>query len=63
MSESDRNEAGRAIIHEMMGEETADKLIASAASGTFGSAISEFAIDQAFGEVWTRRAWIANRAA
>jgi 4-carboxymuconolactone decarboxylase len=38
----------------MMGEETAAKLIDSAESGTFGAAISGYAIDQAFGEIWDR---------
>jgi 4-carboxymuconolactone decarboxylase len=38
----------------MMGEETAARLLASAGSGTFGSAVAGFAIDQAFGEIWTR---------
>ncbi len=37
-----------------MGEETAAKLINSAESNTFGSAISAYAIDQAFGEIWAR---------
>ena len=38
----------------MMGGETADMLISSAESGTFGSTHSAFAIDEAFGEIWTR---------
>ncbi len=38
----------------MMGEQTAAKLIESAESGTFGAVISELAIDEAFGEIWTR---------
>jgi 4-carboxymuconolactone decarboxylase len=49
-----RSEAGQKIIREMMGEETAARLLASAESGTFGSAVAGFAIDQAFGEIWTR---------
>jgi 4-carboxymuconolactone decarboxylase len=54
MSAPDRSEAGRSVVREMMGEETADKLIASAESDTFGAVISELAIDEAFGEIWTR---------
>jgi 4-carboxymuconolactone decarboxylase len=49
-----RREAGEKITREMMGEETAGRLLASAASGTFGSSIAGYAIDQAFGEIWTR---------
>lgn len=45
---------GQSIIREMMGEETAAKLIESAESNTFGSAISGYAIDEAFGEIWAR---------
>lgn len=51
---SDRREVGQNVIREMMGEETAAKLINSAESNTFGSAISAYAIDQAFGEIWAR---------
>jgi 4-carboxymuconolactone decarboxylase len=47
-------EAGQKIMREMMGEETAARLLASARSRTFGSAVAGFAIDQAFGEIWTR---------
>jgi 4-carboxymuconolactone decarboxylase len=50
----ERREAGQKIIREMMGEETAERLLASAGSGTFGSAVAGYAIDQAFGEIWTR---------
>jgi len=50
----DRREEGQSIIREMMGEATAAKLIDSSESGTFGSAISGYAIDQAFGEIWAR---------
>jgi len=38
----------------MMGDETAERLLASAGSGTFGSAVAGYAIDQAFGEIWAR---------
>jgi 4-carboxymuconolactone decarboxylase len=50
----DREEAGRAAMREMMGEDVAGRLIESAGSDTFGSVISRLAIDQAFGEIWTR---------
>jgi 4-carboxymuconolactone decarboxylase len=50
----ERREAGQKIIRDMMGEETAGRLLASARSGTFGSSIAGYAIDQAFGEIWTR---------
>jgi 4-carboxymuconolactone decarboxylase len=53
-SAMDRREAGQKIIREMMGEETAGRLLASAGSDTFGSAVAGYAIDQAFGEIWTR---------
>jgi 4-carboxymuconolactone decarboxylase len=49
----ERREAGQKIIREMMGEEVAGRLLASAGSGTFGSAVAQSAIDQ-FGDVWTR---------
>jgi len=47
-------EAGEKVIREMMGAEMAERLLASAASGTFGSDIAGYAIDQAFGDIWTR---------
>src|SRR5580692_2726903 len=50
----ERREAGQKIVREMMGEETAARLLASAGSGTFGSSVARLAIDQAFGEIWTR---------
>src|SRR5579872_5602360 len=50
----ERREAGEKIIREMMGEEMAERLLASAESGTFGSSVAGYAIDQAFGEIWTR---------
>lgn len=50
----DRREAGEKITQEMMGEEAAGRLLASAESGTFGSAVARYAIDEAFGEIWTR---------
>jgi 4-carboxymuconolactone decarboxylase len=50
----ERREAGEKIMREMMGDETAERLLASAGSGTFGSAVAGYAIDQAFGEIWIR---------
>lgn len=50
----ERREAGKKITREMMGDEAAGRLLASAGSGTFGSAVAGYAIDQAFGEIWTR---------
>jgi 4-carboxymuconolactone decarboxylase len=50
----ERREAGEKIMQEMMGEETAGRLTASAGSSTFGSVVAGFAIDQAFGDIWTR---------
>src|ERR1700761_3557182 len=50
----ERRETGENIIREMMGEETAGRLLASAASGTFGSSVAQLAIDEAFGEIWAR---------
>jgi 4-carboxymuconolactone decarboxylase len=50
----ERRETGETIIREMMGEETAGRLLASAASGTFGSGVAQLAIDEAFGEIWAR---------
>jgi 4-carboxymuconolactone decarboxylase len=49
-----RREVGEKIMGEMMGVEMAGRLMASAASGTFGSSVAGYAIDQAFGEIWTR---------
>ena len=47
-------ERGLAITREMMGEDMAGRLQASAESGTFGADIAGYALDQGFGEVWTR---------
>jgi len=49
-----RREVGEKIMCEMMGVEMAGRLMASAASGTFGSSVAGYAIDQAFGGIWTR---------
>lgn len=54
MSVSNRRAAGTSVIEEMMGDARAGRLIASAESCTFGSAVAGYAIDQAFGEIWTR---------
>lgn len=53
-NQSDRRAAGTSVIEEMMGEARAGRLIASADSSTFGSSVAGYAIDQAFGEIWTR---------
>lgn len=50
----ERRKDGTAVINEMMGDAMAGRLIASAESGTFGSDVACYAIDQAFGEIWTR---------
>ena len=50
----DRREEGKKITRKLMGEETAARLLASAESGTFGAAVAGYAIDEAFGEIWSR---------
>jgi 4-carboxymuconolactone decarboxylase len=50
----ERRKDGTAVIKEMMGDKMSERLIASAESGTFGSDVAGYAIDQAFGEIWTR---------
>ncbi len=50
----DRRNEGTKVIKEMMGDAMADRLISSAESKTFGSSVAGYAIDQAFGEIWTR---------
>ncbi|APH73496.1 carboxymuconolactone decarboxylase family protein [Aquibium oceanicum] len=49
-----RRKDGTAVIRQMMGDEMAERLIASAESKTFGADVAGYAIDQAFGEIWTR---------
>lgn len=49
-----RRKDGTSVIREMMGDKMAERLIASAESKTFGADVAGFAIDQAFGEIWTR---------
>ncbi len=47
-------EAGINVVREMMGDQAAAKLSASADSNTFGAAIAAYALDQAFADIWTR---------
>jgi 4-carboxymuconolactone decarboxylase len=51
---TERRDAGEKIIHEMMGEATAQRLMAAARSGTFGADVAGYAIDQGFADIWTR---------
>jgi 4-carboxymuconolactone decarboxylase len=47
-------EAGIKVVREMMGDEAAAKLGASADSNTFGAPIAAYAVDQVFADIWTR---------
>jgi 4-carboxymuconolactone decarboxylase len=47
-------EAGINVVREMMGEEAAAKLSASADSNAFGAPIAAYALDQVFADIWTR---------
>src|SRR3984957_18424142 len=47
-------EAGIKVVREMMGDQAAAKLSASADSNTFGAPIAGYAIDQVFADIWTR---------
>lgn len=47
-------EKGVAAIRELMDPEMARRLEDSANSGTFGASVAGYAIDQAFGDIWTR---------
>ena len=47
-------EAGIKVLREMMGDQAAAKLSASADSNTFGAPIAAYAIDQVFADIWTR---------
>ena len=47
-------EAGIHVVREMMGDQAAAKLSASADSNTFGAAIAAYAVDQVFADIWTR---------
>jgi 4-carboxymuconolactone decarboxylase len=47
-------EAGINVVREMMGDQSAAKLSASADSNTFGAPIAAYAVDQVFADIWTR---------
>ena len=47
-------EAGINVVRDMMGDQAAAKLSASADSNTFGAPIAAYAVDQVFADVWTR---------
>ena len=47
-------EAGINVVREMMGDQEAAKLSASADSNTFGAPIAAYALDQAFADIWSR---------
>ena len=47
-------EAGINVVREMMGDQAAAKLSASAGSNTFGAPIAAYAVDQVFADIWTR---------
>jgi 4-carboxymuconolactone decarboxylase len=47
-------EAGINVVREMMGDQAAAKLSASAGSNTFGAQIAAYAVDQVFADIWTR---------
>ncbi|MEP7455969.1 carboxymuconolactone decarboxylase family protein [Phyllobacterium sp. SB3] len=48
-----RRSTGQRALREIMGPE-GENLIGAAESDTFGAAIAGFAVDHAFGEIWTR---------
>jgi 4-carboxymuconolactone decarboxylase len=47
-------ETGINVVREMMGDQAATKLSASADSNTFGAPIAAYAVDQVFADIWTR---------
>ena len=47
-------EAGINEVREMMGDQAAAELSASADSNTFGAPIAAYAVDQVFADIWTR---------
>ena len=47
-------EAGINVVREMIGDQAAAKLSASADSNTFGAPIAAYAVDQVFADIWTR---------
>jgi alkylhydroperoxidase/carboxymuconolactone decarboxylase family protein YurZ len=49
-----KREAGINVVREMMGDQAAAKLSASADSNAFGAPIAAYALDQAFADIWTR---------
>ena len=51
---TDRLEAGRRVVREMLGEPFLGALEAAAASGDFGCAAAQLALGGAFGDVWAR---------
>jgi 4-carboxymuconolactone decarboxylase len=52
--ESDKWQAGHALMAKMMGPEFAATLEANARSGGFAADVGRMAIEQAFGDVWSR---------
>jgi 4-carboxymuconolactone decarboxylase len=46
--------AGIDVVREMMGDQSAAKLEASAGSNAFGAVIAAYAVDQVFADIWTR---------
>ena len=51
---SDRIEAGRQVVRDMLGEPFLAAMDAHAAGGGFGSAAARLALGSAFGDVWAR---------
>jgi len=49
-----RRSEGQRVVRELMGPEGEKCLMDAAQSGTFGAVIAGFAVDQAFGEIWSR---------
>ena len=56
-------EAGINVVREMMGDQAAAKLSASADSNTFGAPIAAYAVDQVFADIWIRPVWTGAPAA
>ena len=54
-------EAGINVVREMMGDQAAVKLSASADSNAFGAQIAGYAVDQVFADIWTRPGLAAPR--
>ena len=51
---TDRIEAGRQVVREMLGEKFLSAMDAQVAAGGFGSAAAKLALGSAFGDVWAR---------